>query len=278
MGSNLSSYQIAEELDLDRGDAQAMTTTLRQGNVERRPEPTPASEVECDEIHVTAGHKGNPEAEKRARVGRRRRLNGERIRGTLAKEKPPIFGMLHRGGEVVIRMPEDVKRVTIGPLIERTIAVGSVVYTDEYDIYSRLKDWAITTRRSATRRGSSPATTGTVPARCMSTPWRGSGRCCVPGSVRIGDLAGEVAAVPGLLRVRAQRSGAWQSVVGGVDRTLGLIPPDPNLSVLFSSRLAGAPRCPSAGLSRQSVTPNRPGCRFDRGAFSITRSNRRRRG
>jgi transposase len=35
----------------------------------------------------------------------------------LAKEKPPIFGMLQRGGEVVIRMLENVKQVTIGPLI-----------------------------------------------------------------------------------------------------------------------------------------------------------------
>ena len=38
-------------------------------------------------------------------------------------------------------MLEDVKQVTIGPLIERTIAKGSVVYTDEYDIYGRLDEW-----------------------------------------------------------------------------------------------------------------------------------------
>jgi transposase-like protein len=65
MGLNLSTYQIARELDLDRGDVQAMTTTLRQGIVERRPEPALASEVECDEVYVTAGHKGNPEAVKK---------------------------------------------------------------------------------------------------------------------------------------------------------------------------------------------------------------------
>ena len=59
----------------------------------------------------------------------------------MAKEKPPIFGMLQRGGAVVIRMLENVKRVTIGPLIKGTIAEGSTVYTDEYDIYSRLGEW-----------------------------------------------------------------------------------------------------------------------------------------
>ena len=129
-----------------------------------------------------------PRPSKKRRTGRRRRLKGERGRGTLAKEKPPIFGMLQRGGEVVIRMLENVKQVTIGPLIERTIAEGSTVYTDEYDIYSRLTSGATATRRSATRRGSTPATTtGTGSARCMSTPWKGSGRCCGRGSAPTGE-------------------------------------------------------------------------------------------
>ena len=49
--------------------------------------------------------------------------------------------MFQRTGEVVIRMLENVQQVTIGPWIERTIAKGSIVYTDEYDIYSRLDEW-----------------------------------------------------------------------------------------------------------------------------------------
>jgi hypothetical protein len=43
-----------------------------------------------------------------------------------------------RGGEVVIRLLANVKQVTIGPLIDRTIAKGALVYTEECDIYSRL--------------------------------------------------------------------------------------------------------------------------------------------
>ena len=38
-------------------------------------------------------------------------------------------------------MLANVKQVTIGPLIRQTIAEGAVVYTDEYDIYSRLVEW-----------------------------------------------------------------------------------------------------------------------------------------
>ena len=49
--------------------------------------------------------------------------------------------MIQRGGEVVIRMLANVQQVTIGPLIERTIAKGTLIYTDEYDIYSRLEEW-----------------------------------------------------------------------------------------------------------------------------------------
>jgi transposase len=56
----------------------------------------------------------------------------------LAKEKPPIIGMLPRGGAVVIRMLENLKQVTIGPRIKQTSTEGRTVSTDEYDIDSRL--------------------------------------------------------------------------------------------------------------------------------------------
>jgi len=71
-------------------------------------------------------------------------LKGERGRGTLEKEKPPILGMLQRTGEVVMRMLANVQQTTIAPLIQATIAPGSVIYTDEYDIYHRLAEWGYT--------------------------------------------------------------------------------------------------------------------------------------
>jgi transposase-like protein len=54
--------------------------------------------------------------------------------------------MIQRGGEIVIRMLENVQQVTIGPLIKRTITPGAVVYTDEYGIYARLPQWGYTHR------------------------------------------------------------------------------------------------------------------------------------
>jgi transposase-like protein len=62
MGLNLSTLQIAKELGMDRGDVQAMVQQLRQGIVDRRPAASLEGEVECDEVYVVAGHKGNPAA------------------------------------------------------------------------------------------------------------------------------------------------------------------------------------------------------------------------
>jgi transposase len=49
--------------------------------------------------------------------------------------------MIERGGSVVIRMLENVNQKTIGPLIQATIAAGTLVNTDEYDIYARIERW-----------------------------------------------------------------------------------------------------------------------------------------
>jgi len=72
---------------------------------------TLSNEVECDEAYVIAGHKGQPEVvKKKQRKGRRRRLKGKGGRGTLEKERPPVFGMMQRGGQVVIHLVANVKQ------------------------------------------------------------------------------------------------------------------------------------------------------------------------
>lgn len=59
----------------------------------------------------------------------------------MEKEKPPIFGMIRRDGQVVIQILENVQQVTIKPLIQNTIMPGTLIYTDEYAIYDRLEQW-----------------------------------------------------------------------------------------------------------------------------------------
>ena len=91
------------------------------------------NEVECDEAYVIAGHKGQPEVVKQKdRQGRRRRLKSSCGRGTLEKERPPVFGMMQRGGQVVIHLLANVQQKTIEPFIKDTIIPGTLIYTDEY--------------------------------------------------------------------------------------------------------------------------------------------------
>jgi transposase-like protein len=91
---------------------------------------------------VVAGHKGQPDkVREQNRPPRRRRLKGKRGRGTAKSEKPPILGMIQRGGEVVLKMLDNVQQKTIEPIIRATVASGTLIYTDEYNIYNRLTQW-----------------------------------------------------------------------------------------------------------------------------------------
>lgn len=104
--------------------------------------------VECDEVYITAGHKGHPEAvSRKGRAGRRRKLKGLRGRGTLESERPPVFGMFERSGEVSIHLLENVQQETIKPIIMETIEKESLIYTDEYNIYDRLRTWGYEHKR-----------------------------------------------------------------------------------------------------------------------------------
>src|SRR4051795_8879439 len=75
------------------------------------------------------------------RRGPRRGRAGARGRGPRARERPPILGLMQRGGQVVLRMLANVQQKTIQPIIEAAVAKGTRIHTDEYDIYARLPAW-----------------------------------------------------------------------------------------------------------------------------------------
>lgn len=68
MGLNLSTEQISKELNLNKDDAHYMANILRSRVVEKKAEIHLSGEVECDEVYVVAGHKGNPAAVKKRDV------------------------------------------------------------------------------------------------------------------------------------------------------------------------------------------------------------------
>jgi len=77
----------------------------------------------------------------KGRLGRRRKLAGAPGRGTLEKDKPPILGLIQRGGQVVLHMLANVQQATIKPVIKATVTEGTLIHTDEYSIYARLPAW-----------------------------------------------------------------------------------------------------------------------------------------
>ena len=148
MGLNLSNQQMAQELRLHKDGVHQMASELRQAVADKRPEVQLSGTVEFNEVYVTAGHKGHPESVKKktAKVGgasSKGYPSGSKLRGrgTLEKEKPPIFGMIQRGGEVVIQMLTNVQQKIIQPTVQATVRAGTLIYTDEYDIYARLESW-----------------------------------------------------------------------------------------------------------------------------------------
>ena len=62
-------------------------------------------------------------------------------RGTLETDKPPVRGLIQRGGQVVLHMLANVRAATIKPVITAVVAAGARVHTDEYSIDARLPAW-----------------------------------------------------------------------------------------------------------------------------------------
>ena len=142
LGLNLSNNQIAQELNLKQSTAQNIATTLREEILENKPKVKIEEKCEIDEVYVVAGHKGNSKAvQAKDRKPRVRRLKGARGRGTAENDKVPVVGIIQRNGSLIIEMFPNVQQVTIKPFITENIEKKTLIYTDEYNIYSKLIEW-----------------------------------------------------------------------------------------------------------------------------------------
>jgi hypothetical protein len=81
-------------------------------------------------------------------------------------------------------MLANVQQATIQPIIEKTIAKGTLIHTDEYDIYARLENWGYGHKTVCHAHGEyARDDDGDGFSRSTSTRSRASGRCCAPGCV-----------------------------------------------------------------------------------------------
>ena len=76
---------------------------------------------------------------------------------------------------MVIRMLPNIQQRTIEPLITRSVAKGTLINTDEYDIHARLPAWRHQRKTVCHGQGNTRAMkTGMAIMRSTSTPWRAS--------------------------------------------------------------------------------------------------------
>src|SRR3954462_13734776 len=123
----------------------------------------------------------------KGRSGRRRKLRGIPGRGTLEKDKPPILGLIQRGGQVVLRRLANVQQRTIEPVITGAIAQGTLIHTDASGIYARLGDGGYQHKTVCHARGEyARDEDGDGFCEVHVNTIEGSGPCCAPGSARTG--------------------------------------------------------------------------------------------
>lgn len=119
--AGFSAKQVEREIGVSYPTALRMCNLIR----EALGEPLPAKlsgTVEVDETYM-----GNSR-----RYFQRKRKPG---RGA---GKPPVFGVVERGGRIVAVAVPNVKRETVFPLIKRHVEEGTEIHSDEYAVYIPL--------------------------------------------------------------------------------------------------------------------------------------------
>lgn len=129
-----STQEISEELEITYDLADAMVKKLGKCFFDRPAADKLFGYVEIDEAYQNAGEKGVEQTEREPR----RRANNRRGRGTMETDRPPLMGIIQRGGLLRLQVMENVQKTTIEPFIQQTIQEGSTIYTDEYNIYNGL--------------------------------------------------------------------------------------------------------------------------------------------
>jgi len=118
MDLNLSGLQIAQELDIHKVEARSVIQEMRQGIVDHRPRPPSPGRSNVTKSMLCQDIRAAARPSKKGQAGRRRCLTGEQNRETTGTERPPIFGVLPSDGVVLLRMLENVNRLTIDALIK----------------------------------------------------------------------------------------------------------------------------------------------------------------
>ena len=80
-----------------------------------------------------------------AYVGGRR--DGQGKRGRSLDGQTVVFGMVERGGDVIVKVVPDAKKATLQPIISDNVLPGTEVHTDKFRGYDGLEDRGFDVRR-----------------------------------------------------------------------------------------------------------------------------------
>lgn len=123
----ISSHQLAKDLGVTQKSAWFMLGRIRLAFGVK--EDKMHGVISCDETFI-GGKNKNRHSDKKI----------QESQGRSVKDKTPVFGMMKMGGNVSLSVVPDTKASTLKPVIERMVAEGSIVVTDEWLGYSGIQN------------------------------------------------------------------------------------------------------------------------------------------
>jgi transposase-like protein len=124
----ISSHQLASDLGITQKSSWFMLSRIRKAF-----EPKSKGKIDgaasCDETFI-GGKNRNRHADKKI----------PESQGRSVKDKTPVLGIKHVGGDMYTKVVPDTKATTLKPIISDMMENGSIVITDEWLGYSNLSE------------------------------------------------------------------------------------------------------------------------------------------
>jgi transposase-like protein len=124
----ISSIQLGKDIGVTQRTAWFMLHRIRE-MVKPKQEPFLQGEIMVDETFVGGKVKN------KSNTKRRQIINGERP----VDEKTPVFGLLEKGGQAILKVVPDIKIETLHPIIIDSVDSSSTIVTDGAIGHTRLK-------------------------------------------------------------------------------------------------------------------------------------------
>ena len=136
MQSKVSVLELTESLEIPYKTMFRLVKKLRENLYLTASTVSLKGVIEMDDVYVTAGLKGKKNLKRPARTRGLKR----RGRGTYAEDKPPVLGVVERGGPVRLIPITDVASTTLISSLLSTFRLENVeaAYTDEFPAYNFL--------------------------------------------------------------------------------------------------------------------------------------------